>query len=117
MELKLERRGQADETAVLTAPGGGSILMTPPIGEDYWAYRVRLSDTQAVVGFPKFATIGIGFAVEGDWNTNLPYTCENEKILSHIGHNKGDDAISDDDVLAAIRLIQVAVTADGKYNQ
>lgn len=86
--------------------------MTPPIDEDYWAYRVKLTDTQAIVGFPKFGTIGIGFAVEDDWNTNLPYQSETEHIFEHIAHNKGDDAISDDDVREAIRLVQAAARED-----
>lgn len=113
MGLTLERRGQDNETVVLgPADGSVAVMMTPPIGEDYWAYRVRLTETQAVVGFPKFTTIGIGFAVEDNWNTNLPYTCETDEIFHHIAHNKGDDSIADDDVVAAIRLIQEAATAD-----
>lgn len=107
MELRLERRDQEDKT-----PNAGGMLMTPPIDEDYWAYRVRLSGTQAVVGFPKFGTIGIGFAVEDDWNTNLPYTIEAEAILKHIRHNKGDGSIRDEDVHLAIQLIQEAVYED-----
>lgn len=107
-DLTLERREQADQTPIL----GGLIMMTPELGEDYWVYRVVLSDEQAVVGFPKFGTIGIGFAVEEDWNTNFPYRCETEEIFQHIAHNKGDDAISDDDVRAAIELIRDAARAD-----
>lgn len=107
MELILERRSQANETPVI-----GSIALTPAIHDDYWAYRVKLTDTQAILGFPKFATIGIGFASEEDWNTNLPYTCETEKIWQHIADNKGDDAISDDDCREAIRMIQEAIRED-----
>ncbi len=108
MTLQLERRDQANRTPTI----GGIAMVTPPIDEDYWAYRVRLSDDQAIVGFPKFMTIGIGFAVEDDWNTNLPYTCDTEKIFQHIKHNKGDDEIADDDVRAAIALVQEAARAD-----
>lgn len=106
-KLVLEVRGQEDKTARI-----GPVMLTPAIDEDYWAYRVRLSDEQAIVGFPKFSTVGIGFAQEEDWNTNLPYTCETEKIFAHIAHNKGDESISDDDVREAIRLIQERVLAD-----
>jgi len=109
MTLQLESKNQPNETPVL---GGGVVMMTPAIDEDYWQYRVRLTDEQAVVGFPKFMTIGIGFAVEEDWNSNLPYTVEAEQIFEHIKHNKGDDSIADDDVRAAIRMIQVAAAAD-----
>lgn len=81
----------------------------PPVGEDYWLYRVRVADGQAVVGFPKFSTVGIGFAVETDWNTNLPYTCDTVEIYEHIEHNRGDESIRREDCIEAIRMIQNAV--------
>jgi hypothetical protein len=104
--LKLEIRDQEDKT-----PHIGPVVITPPVDEDYWAYRVRLTEAQAIVGFPKFMTIGIGFAQEEDWNTNFPYTCDADEIWQHIRHNKGDDSISDEDCIAAIRLIQGAIKA------
>jgi hypothetical protein len=105
MTLILERRDQVDLSAVVP----GVVEITPPIDEEYWAYRVRLSEKQAIVGFPKFGTIGIGFAVEDDdWNTNLPYTCAAEDIRDHIACNKGDEAISDEDVLQAIEMVRQA---------
>jgi hypothetical protein len=107
MDLKLEIKGQEDKTPVI-----GPLVMTPPIDEGYWKYRVKVSETQAIVGFPKFFMIGIGFAVEEDWNTNLPSTCDAEEIYDHIAHNKGDDAISREDCIAAIRMIQDAVKAE-----
>jgi hypothetical protein len=107
-ELTLEVKGQADESPVV----GGLVMLTPNLGEDYWAYRVVLSERQAIVGFPKFGTIGIGFAVEEDWNTNLPFTLPAERIFDHIAHNKGDDSITDEECLAAIRLIQARAKAD-----
>ena len=111
--LTLERREQRDKSPVFGDKEGRIVAtMTPPIDEDYWAYRVKLSETQAIVGFPKFGTIGIGFAVEEDWNTNLPYQSETDAIFNHIAHNKGDDSISDDDVREAIRLVQEAATQD-----
>ena len=112
--LELERRKQRDETPVYVNRETGLAVgeSTPPIDEGYWAYRVKLSDTQAIVGFPKFGTIGIGFAVEEDWNSNLPYGIETEDIFRHIAHNKGDDSISDDDVREAIRLVQEAARED-----
>ena len=87
---------------------GGGILMTPPINEDYWFWRVRLGDGQAIVGFPKFGTIGIAFTQEEDWNTNLPFACSAKQIFGHIEHNKGDDAISDEDCLVAIEMVREA---------
>lgn len=109
MELILETKGQDDKTPVL-----GGIVMTPPIDEDYWIYRVKVSETQAIVGFPKFFTVGIGFAQEEDWNTNLPWTCTSEEIYNHIKHNKGDDSITREDCIAAIEMIQFAVRNSGK---
>lgn len=107
MTLTLERKDQQNNTGQV-----GPIMITPPIDEDYWTYRVQLAGKQAILGFPKFGTIGIGFAVEEDWNTNLPYTCGTEEIYEHIEHNKGDDAITREDCLAAIKLVQDAATQD-----
>lgn len=91
----------------------GPVSFSPALGEDYWAYRVRLTDRQAVLGFPKYTTIGVGFAVEDySGNTNLPYTCDTDQILRHISGNKGDDSIADDKVRAAIALVQEAIRAD-----
>jgi hypothetical protein len=110
MTLRVERKDQPNETPVI----GGFAMMTPALGNYYWSYRVLLSERQAVVAFPKFTTIGIGFAVEEeDWNTNLPWTCPPREIFDHIIHNKGDDAIADLDVLEAIAMIQFAIAADG----
>lgn len=106
-ELTLERRDQPDATFIV-----GAAMIAPDVSEDYWEYRVRLSETQAVVGFPKFGTIGIGFAQETDWNTNLPSTCDTETIFGHIRRNKGDANIADDDVREAIRLVQAAAAQD-----
>lgn len=106
-ELQLEERNQADGTVIVDG-----LMVTPPIDEGYWKYRVRLSETQAIVGFPKFFTVGIGFAVEEDWNSNLPYTCAAQEIFDHIGHNKGDDSIADEDCVRAIELIQEAARRD-----
>jgi hypothetical protein len=110
-DLVLERREQANETPVFKA-GDTALMMTPPISDDYWEYRVMVGEGQAIVGFPKFMTIGIGFAVEDDWNTNLPFTCEAEEIWKHIRHNKGNDSIPDEWCIEAIRLVQEAARND-----
>lgn len=104
--LILEDKAQPDQTVHV-----GPFAMTPPLGEDYWMFRVRVSPTQSLIAFPKFFTVGIGFAVEEDWNTNLPYTCGAEEIYEHIAHNAGDDSITREDCVAAIRLLQDAVKA------
>lgn len=87
------------------------ISVTPPIDDGYWYWwlRVPLTDTQAVIAFPKFLTIGVGLQIEDDWNTNLPYTCSPNKIASHIFHNAGDPTISLEGVVEAIEVIQEAI--------
>jgi hypothetical protein len=98
--------GIVDQSPIMV--GGIQVLITPPLDENYWMFRVKLSKSQAILGFPKFGTIGVGFAKERDWNTNLPYTCEAETIFSHIKHNKGRGNIADSDCLKAIRMVQEA---------
>lgn len=111
--LILERRSQIDTTkTVVSNEGNFSVSLTPEIGEDYWEYRVILSNKQAIIGFPKFFTIGVGFAVEEDWNTNLPFTSGTKEIFEHIKHNRGDENISDEDIIAAITMIQEAAKQD-----
>lgn len=98
-DLVVERRDQQDRTPQFDA-GEYVVMITPPLSGDYWACRVTLSDQQAVIGFPKFSTVGIGFAVEA------------AEIASHIAENKGDDRIDDATVIRAIELIQLAIVQD-----
>ncbi len=86
------------------------LLITPPIDEDFWLYRVAVSKKQAIVAFPKFGTIGCGFQEETDWNTNLPIGEPAEKLYDHISHNRraGGDTPPKQRCLDAIRLIQAA---------
>lgn len=86
-----------------------TLVLTPPIGGDYWLLRVPLTDSQAIIAFPKFFTIGIGFQVEADWNTNLPYTCSAKQIFDHIEHNRGDATISEEACIEAIEAIQAVI--------
>lgn len=103
-ELRLE----INSGCVDPKPFGDNILITPPIGDDYWLFRVKLTKAQAIIGFPKFGTIGIGFAKEKDWNTNLPYKCDAAEIFNHIKHNKCSRTISDDLCIAAIEMVRAA---------
>jgi hypothetical protein len=114
MDLKVQINPefvQANSNIVL--PGGGVVMMTPPLSPSYWLMCVPLSEKQAVVCFPKFTTIGIGFQVEQrDWNTNLPASVDAAQIFDHIKINKvvaGDVEISDADCIAAIELLQGAI--------
>ncbi len=93
-------------TPALQAPNGAQILVTPPINEEFWWARVAVGGGQALVCFPKFHTIGIGFQREKDWNTNLPYTSSAEEIYDHIKHNRGRCQASRAECIAAIELLQ-----------
>lgn len=88
----------------------GNILfmVTPKINEDFWQFRVKVDKEQAIVGFPKFSTIGIGFAKEDDWNTNLPYSTPTNELWGHIKCNKYFASIPDERCIQAIKMVQKA---------
>ena len=87
--------------------GGGRILATPDIDEDFWLLRVVLTDRQAIVAFPKFGMLGAGFQVEaGSWNTNLPWSTDAEELYKHILVNKGDPKLRKVKCIQAIELLQ-----------
>jgi hypothetical protein len=93
----------SDDTFVI---GEAVAMITPPVGQDYWLFRVKLFKEHAIIGFPKFSTIGIGFAIEdADWNTNLPYDYSPEQIYSHIKANRKYDEITKEECIKAIALI------------
>jgi len=105
-KLKLEinqNHVSGNEENVLKNRG---IMITPPINKDYWTLRIHLYEDQYIQAFQKFMTLGIGFAIEDDWNTNLPYTCDAEEILNHIWHNRRYVAIKKKRTLRAIKMIQ-----------
>jgi hypothetical protein len=105
-DLQLEINAKFTQSNDTFQVGSVALIFTPPLDEDYWLFRVKLYEDQAMLGFPKFNTIGIGFAQEEDWNTNFPYTCTPEQIYDHIKHNKQYEQITEEQCLAAIRLIQ-----------
>jgi hypothetical protein len=96
--------------AMMEGIGFRGLAITPlALGDnEYWVFRVKLTEEQSIIAFPKFFTLGIGFAKERDWNTNLPYTSETEKIYNHIKHNKGNAKIKKADCIEAIKLLQQA---------
>lgn len=108
MELEISSKFKDEIQSKLKETHIGNIIVTPPINEDYWLFRVKLHKDQAILGFPKFFTIGIGFALEDDWNTNLPYPSEAEHICDHIWHNKKYKEITREQVIKAIKMIQKA---------
>jgi hypothetical protein len=107
-QLALEYNESIIKNDGIFSKGKSTIMITPSISPDYWIFRVKLGEGQAMLGFPKFSTIGIGFALEEDWNTNLPYTCDADQIYGHIEHNKQYDSITKEDCIKAIQLIQEA---------
>jgi len=119
-KLKLEINDITDQTGAVVC-NSNLVLMTPPIGEDYWLYRVKLVKDQSIIGFPKFGCLGVGFAIEEDWNTNLPidnYDDEKgfETIWNHIKHNKKYPAITKKMGMDAIRLIRQAYDRFGNVS-
>jgi hypothetical protein len=110
MELQVEINQKFVKANTDINVGGITLTITPPLDEDYWLFRVKLHEDQAIVAFPKFSTFGVGFAQEDDWNTNLPYQCDAQQIYDHIKHNKKYDEITDEQCIEAIRLIQDAAT-------
>jgi len=92
----------------------GNVRITPPIDEQFYVARVVLYQDQAINIFPKFFTIGCGFAKEDDWNTNLPLRCDAEKIYAHIEHNKFYDEITPQQCIDAIRLLQEWALGEGR---
>ena len=104
MQIELNSRFHP-ATTEFGAPGRTTSI-TPPIDADYFIARVPLVMDQAIVIFPKFLTIGCGFAQEEDWNTNLPITVKAEKIFEHIKHNKKYAEITDEQCIEAIRMLQ-----------
>jgi hypothetical protein len=112
MDLTLQVNSNDIKDPAIFEAGNTRVMITPPVGnEDYWLFKVMVSDKQSIIGFPKFMQIGIGFQLEENWNTNLPSTSDAEKIFNHISHNKGDDAIPDERCIEAIKMIQAAAVA------
>lgn len=107
-KLELEYRNEFKKCNDGFQVGNCKILCTPIIDEDYWVFRVKLHNDQSIVAFPKFTTLGIGFAIEENWNTNLPYTCKPSEIVNHIWVNHKYDEIERKDVLRAVKLISKA---------
>lgn len=124
MKLQLQMNSNFDfgqyDKSLVTINGMGA-MFTPPIDESYWMMRVPVSKKQAIVCFPKFGTIGIGFQIEDDWNTNLPHTMKTQYIYDHIKVNKGQRHITRATCIAAIDMLQVAAArlmdADGRRAQ
>jgi len=107
-KLELEFRNKFKPKQPVFKIGENSVIMTPKIDEDFWVFRVKLIKDQALVAFPKFRTLGIGFALESDWNTNLPYDCEPEEIYKHIRCNRRYDGIKKSDCIKAIKILKKA---------
>ncbi len=87
----------------------GTTIITPPISENYFLFRIHMFADQYINAFPKFTTIGIGFALEEDWNTNLPYTCPAEQIADHIFKNRKYTVITRENIIEAIKELQTII--------
>ena len=88
MKLQVQLNSRAVKDATATSHPG--IMIMSADVQANWIARVPLANGQALLAFPKFGTVGIGFEKEEDWNTNLPCQCSTNEIYNHIAHNKGD---------------------------
>jgi hypothetical protein len=104
-ELIVERKG-------VPLPDG--VKAFPTKDDHWWKYRVALSTKQSMTACSKFYTLGIGFSSEVSFGTDLPWTADAEEIYAHIEKNKGDEKISRDRCVEAIRLLQAAIKEDQK---
>jgi hypothetical protein len=104
-ELRVEvNQSHVDQTVVM---GGGMVLVNPTVGEGYWALRVQVAKTQAVIAFRKFGMFGIGFQKEKSYDCNLPWCCGTSEIYNCIACNR---ARANPEVCKkAIRLIQETI--------
>lgn len=99
-----------DKTTHMFA-GNNHIMISPSVDEEYWIFRVKLCKDQAVLGFPKMGMVGVGMALEENWNTNLPLNSEDtplantNRIYSHIKCNKKYESITRQMIVDAIMLI------------
>jgi len=86
--------------------GKGAIVMCSPGDQENYVFKVHVSEKQAIVAFSKFGSLGVAFLVEDeDGNRNLPSSSTPEKIYDWIYCNKGDDSITDETCLKAIKKI------------
>jgi hypothetical protein len=108
-DLKLRRRAEEDQTRV-----GPNLSIGRSGGDDYWAYRVDLSDKQALIGFPKHGTIGIDFL--HNRGEDLPYSVNPERLADFFAPGRllgGDAVIPREHVIRAIKMIREAVVEHG----
>lgn len=108
-DLKLRRRAEEDQTQV--AP---NLSIGRSGGDDYWAYRVDLSDKQALIGFPKHGTIGVDFL--HNHGQDLPYSVNPERLADFFSRGRllgGDETMPRANVIHAIKMIREAVVEHG----
>jgi len=107
-KLKLEYNCGEEKSNDIIKVGNVQVMFTPNISEEYWVFRIKLFKDQSLLAFRKFTTLGIGFAQEEDWNTNLPYNCDANQIYDHIKINKKYKQITKTMCIEAIKLLQEA---------
>ena len=88
--------------------GNAVVMVNPPVGVDYWVFKVRLYEDQAMIAFPKFGQMGISFLREERRNINLPAMSSAEDIWEHIKPNKKYMQITKKMGIKAIQMLQGA---------
>lgn len=108
LQLEINQKYIDGDKNIVLLFGKIPAMITPPLDEDYWQFRVKVHEDQAIVGFPKFYQIGIGFAKEDSWNTNMSSIYTAEQIWDWIKINKRYASIPDERCKKAIKMIQKA---------
>lgn len=106
MQIEINQEFKKSNDEFVNDKGQVVAMITPDINEDYYLLRVHMYKDQYINAFPKMATIGIGFAIEKDWNVNLRYQNKAEIIANHIFHNRKYKQITKKMVIEAIQLLQ-----------
>ena len=108
MELKINNKAVAIFITKMNQNKNARILLGTAAKEEEILFRIKLFKGQELIAFPKFSSIAISFLLEEDWNTNLPYNCNEEEIYDHIKCNKKYKEIKKEDCIKAILMLKTA---------
>jgi len=107
MKIEVDPNCEDQSLRVFDSSGEFIFTVTPQSkGGRRWLFRVKLKYDQAILGFPKMGTIGIGFAKEEDWDFNVPCEESVDVIFDNIKSNKRYSDISEREVREAIQMVK-----------
>lgn len=108
MELQINNKAVAIFITKMEENKNKSFLLGTAAKEEEILFRIKMFQDQELIAFPKFSSIAISFLIEEDWNTNLPYKCDEEEIYDHIKCNKKYKEIKKKDCIKAIIMLKAA---------